>query len=216
MATQPEGYLALPAGGQGAPILVLHPWWGLNATIHTFCRRLAEAGFVAFAPDLYHGNVTANIEEAERLVKANFERADENKAEIRAAAQFLYGSAGQQRNGIAVIGFSMGAYYAVDLSTTAPALVHSVVLYYGAGEGDYTQAQARYLGHFAQNDQYEAEEYIVAMEQEMHAAGRPVTFHTYPETGHWFCEADRTDVYNHAAAELAWERTVAFLQGHEE
>jgi carboxymethylenebutenolidase len=212
MATQPDGYLALPTTGQGAPILVLHAWWGLNETIRAFCRRLAAAGFVAFAPDLYHGQITDKIEEAERLAKANFQRAEQVKGEITAAARFLNKRSDQSDAGIATIGFSMGASYAVDLSTTSPELVRSVVLFYGAGEGEYSQSQSSYLGHFAKNDQYEEEEYIVAMEKGMRAAGRPVTFHTYPETGHWFFESDRIDAFNQEASDLAWERTLAFLK----
>lgn len=212
MNTQPEGYLTLPTAGQGEPILVLHPWWGLNETIRAFCRRLADAGFVAFAPDLYHGQVTNKIDEAEILAKANFQRAAQAKGEIAAAAHFLNKSAEQPGAGIAVIGFSMGASYAVDLATSFPELVRSVVLFYGAGEGDYSKSQASYLGHFAENDQYEEEEYIVAMEKGMRAAGCPVIFYTYPDTGHWFFEADRADAFNQVAADLAWERTLAFLQ----
>ena len=54
---QPDGFLALPSGGQGHPVLVLHAWWGLNDTIIELCRRLAAEGFIAFAPDLYHGRI---------------------------------------------------------------------------------------------------------------------------------------------------------------
>ncbi len=68
--TQPDGYLALPPSGQGSPVLVLHAWWGLNDTIKAFCNRLAAAGFVVFAPDLYHGQVTDTIEGAETLSDA--------------------------------------------------------------------------------------------------------------------------------------------------
>jgi len=64
-ALQPEGYLALPTSGTGSPVLVLHAWWGLNETSKAFCRRLAESGFVAFAPDLYHGQVAATLAGAE-------------------------------------------------------------------------------------------------------------------------------------------------------
>ena len=105
MATQPDGYLALPPTGQGAPILVIHAWWGLNETMRAFCRRLAAAGFVAFAPDLYHGQITDTIEEAERLAKANFQRAEQVKLEIAAAARFLNKHSDQPGAGIATIGF---------------------------------------------------------------------------------------------------------------
>ncbi len=62
-----DGYFAIPATGKGRPVLVLHAWWGLNDTIRQFCTRLAEYGFVAFAPDLYQGKVTDTIEGAEEL-----------------------------------------------------------------------------------------------------------------------------------------------------
>ncbi|MEZ4619663.1 MAG: dienelactone hydrolase family protein [Caldilineaceae bacterium] len=68
------------------------------------------------------------------------------------------------------------------------------------------------MGHFAENDPYEEEEYIVAMEKGIREAGRPVTFHTYPGTGHWFFEADRIDAFHPEAADLAWQRTLAFLK----
>ncbi|MEZ4619664.1 MAG: dienelactone hydrolase family protein [Caldilineaceae bacterium] len=145
MATQPEGYLALPSSGAGAAVLVLHPWWGLNETIRAFCRRLADVGFVAFAPDLYHGQVTASIDEAETLVKANFQRAEQSKAEIAAAARFLQEHGDQSNAGIAVIGFSMGAYYAVDLSTTAPALVR-MCYFMGPVKGTMRQCTGKLSG----------------------------------------------------------------------
>jgi carboxymethylenebutenolidase len=67
---QPDGFLALPHGGNGPGVLVLHAWWGLNDTIKAVCTQLAESGFVAFAPDLYHGKVANTIAEAEVLGNA--------------------------------------------------------------------------------------------------------------------------------------------------
>lgn len=65
----PDGYLAIPPTGKGDAVLVLHAWWGLNDTMKAFCTRLAQSGFVAFAPDLYHGKVADNIADAETLGK---------------------------------------------------------------------------------------------------------------------------------------------------
>jgi carboxymethylenebutenolidase len=59
--SQPLGFLAVPQAGQGPGVLVLHAWWGLNDTMKAFCSRLAESGFVALAPDLYHGKVADTI-----------------------------------------------------------------------------------------------------------------------------------------------------------
>ncbi|MEZ4726434.1 MAG: dienelactone hydrolase family protein [Caldilineaceae bacterium] len=114
--------------------------------------------------------------------------------------------------GPAVIGFSLGAYYALDLAAADPDRIRSVVLFYGTGGGDFSTASAAYLGHFAADDVYEPQANVDALAAALRQAGRPVTFYQYPGTGHWFFEPDRTDVYNPAAASLAWERTLAFLQ----
>jgi carboxymethylenebutenolidase len=212
--TQPQtpGFLAAPPAGTGPGVLVLHAWWGLNDTMKAFCTQLAEAGFVAFAPDLYHGQVADTIAEAEALgaaLDANFQQA---KAEIAQAATFLNERAGQTDRGLAVIGFSLGAYYALDLAAADPERIRSVVLYYGTGDGDYSRSKAAYLGHFAEQDEFEPSSNVDALEDGLKRAGRPVTFYRYSGAGHWFCEPDREQAYNESAARLAWERTLAFLQ----
>ena len=68
--SQPQGFLASPPTGTGPGVLVLHAWWGLNDTIKAFCTQFAQFGFVAFAPDLYHGKVADNIPAADALGKA--------------------------------------------------------------------------------------------------------------------------------------------------
>lgn len=210
--SQPDGHLALPSTGQGPGVLVLHAWWGLNDTIKGFCTRLAEAGFIAFAPDLYHGQVADTIAGAESLgsaLDANHLRA---KAEIVEAVVFLNGRAEQPNRGLAVIGFSLGAFYALDLSAAHPEHIRSVVLFYGTGPADFSSSQAAYLGHFAENDPYEPQANVDWLEESLKNAGRPATFYRYPGTGHWFFEPDRPDAYNQAAASLAWDRTLAFLK----
>jgi len=209
---QPEGFLAIPPGGEGPGVLVLHAWWGLNETLKTFCTRLAEAGFMAFAPDLYHGKVADTIPGAEALgaeLDANHLQA---KSKIAAATLFLHERTGKSEDGLAVIGFSLGAYYALDLAAADPEHIRSVVLFYGTGGGDFNNSRAAYLGHFAGNDPYEPPTNVDELEASLQSAGRPVTFHRYPGTVHWFFEPDRTDAYNPEAAGLAWERTLSFLK----
>lgn len=205
---QPDGYLA---NGGGSPVLVLHAWWGLNDTIRKFCDRLGDAGFTAFALDLYHGEVTDQISEAEKLGGALDARVDQARAEINDAVTFLKQQTGA--DSIAVIGFSLGAFYALDLSASLPDSIRSVVVFYGTGPADFSKAKAAYLGHFAGDDPYEPPSNVAELEADIKQAGRPVTFYTYPGTGHWFFEPDRADAYNEAAAALAWERTLAFLKG---
>jgi carboxymethylenebutenolidase len=208
---QPQGFLAVPPAGQGPGVLVLHAWWGLNETIKAFCTRLADSGFVAFAPDLYHGKVAEDIAGAEALGKALDANHLQARAEIAQATLFLNETVGQDGRGLVVIGFSLGAYYALDLAAAEPEHIRSVVIFYGTGPADFTRSKATYLGHFAENDEFEPRSNVDELEQSLRRAGHPVTFYHYPGTGHWFFEPDRP-AYNPAAASLAWDRTLAFLK----
>jgi len=209
---RPAGFLAAPPTGQGPPVLVLHAWWGLNDTVRAFCQQLASAGFTAFAPDLYRGQVTADVAEAERLSGALFRHLEQPRADLAAAASFLHQQASRPARGLAVIGFSLGAFFALDLSVSDARRVHSVVVYYGTRPGEYTAARASYLGHFAETDPFEPSAEVDALQAALRQAGRPATFHHYPGTGHWFAEADRAQAYDAAAAQRAWQRTLAFLR----
>lgn len=208
----PEGFLVLPPAAKGPGVLVLHAWWGLNDTVKACCSRLAESGFAVFAPDLYHGKVAATIPDAEVLGKALDADHARAEAEIAQAARYLDERSGQAGRGLAVIGFSLGAYYALALAAADPERVRSVVLFYGSGDADFGRSKADYLGHFAEKDPYEPPANVDGLEAALKAAGRPVTFYRYPGVGHWFFEPDRPQAYDQAAAGLAWDRTLAFLR----
>jgi carboxymethylenebutenolidase len=210
--THPDGYLAVPTTGKGSGVLVLHAWWGLNDTIKAVCKRLAGAGFVAFAPDLYHGKVTDQIAEAESLGAALDRNVNQARADVAEATTFLKDRAGSGASPLAAIGFSLGAYYTLDLSVNSPDTIRSVVLFYGTGPADFSKSKADYLGHFAERDEFEPPSNVSQLEEALKRAGRPVTFYQYSGTGHWFFEPDRVQAYNAAAANLAWERTLTFLK----
>jgi carboxymethylenebutenolidase len=205
-----EGHLAVPDAGDGPGILVIHPWWGLNDTVKGFCNRLAEEGFVAYAPDLYHGNVATMIEDAERL--SDGLDTEQAKADVANGVALLCERLGQPDCQLGVIGFSLGAYYALELANDDPDHISAVVLFYGTGNLDYPRSKAAYLGHFAEDDQYEEAAYVASLETALAASGHKVAFYTYEGLGHWFFEPDRTDAYNEPAAQLAWKRTLAFLR----
>lgn len=209
--SHPAGYLAVPATGKGPGVLVLHAWWGLNDTIKGFCDRLARAGFVAFAPDLYHGRIARTIPDAEALGHALDAHYREARAEVLASTTFL---ASQTHEGgqLAVLGFSLGAFYALDLAANDPD-IHSVVVFYGTGGPmDFSRSKAAFMAHFAENDPYNSPDDVDVLEESLKKASRPATFYTYPGTGHWFVEPDVTKAYNVAAAKLAWARTLRFLK----
>ena len=208
--TRPDSYLALPKSGAGAGVLVLHAWWGLNGFFQDLCKRLAREGFVAFAPDLYHGHIAATIEDAERLSSSLNQRQVET--DIAAAIEYLQGLDAVARPGLGVIGFSLGANYALGVSIDRPDVIRAVVAFYGTRTGDYVRSRAAYLCHFAETDEWEPASGVKKLDKALRAASRPATFYTYAGTGHWFFEKDRADAYNPKAARLAWQRTVTFLR----
>ncbi len=205
-------YLAVPASGKGAGVLVLHPWWGLNDFIKSVCDRLAQAGFVALAPDMFAGKIAQTIEEAENLV-TNLDWEHEVPPRILPAADELISHPAVSGPGLGVVGFSFGGFWALWLAQLKPELICAVTLFYGTngGDGDFHDSKAAYQGHFAETDPNEPAPVVQAMEKVLQEAHRPVTFYTYPGTGHWFFEEDRKDAYNAPTAQLAWERTLAFL-----
>jgi carboxymethylenebutenolidase len=209
---KPTGYLALPPSGSGPGVLVLHAWWGLNEVIKDVCNRLAGVGFVAYAPDLYHGRLASTIAEAEALGSELDSNSEAARADVAAALNHLWEQAQPGDRGLGVVAFSLGAYYALQLSDDEPERVRAVVLFYGGGDGDLDQAKATYLGHFAGDDPYEPAEAVDMLENALVSSGRAVTFHRYEGVGHWFFEPDRPDAYDEAAAKVAWERTVTFLK----
>jgi carboxymethylenebutenolidase len=209
-APQPEGFLASPPAGTGPGILALHAWWGLNDFFRSFCTRLAREGFLVFAPDMYHSAIATTIEVAERLSS----RADARQVaeQLDAALDFLRDHEAARRGGLGVVGFSFGAYFALELSRARPEEIRAAVVFYGTNGGDFAAARASYLGHFAETDEYEPADGVRGLENVLRKAGRPVEFHTYPGTGHWFFESDRAGAYHPRAAEAAWERTLTFLR----
>ena len=203
-------YLAVPQSGYGPGVLVLHAWWGLNGFFREFCDRLAQAGFVALAPDLYSGKVAGTVAEAERL-RDSWDEAQEAPPLVLAGLDALIQHPAVRGKGVGVIGFSMGGRWALWLAEQKPDLVRAVTVFYSTGEGDFSQSKAAFQGHFAAQDPYEPEERVRALEKRLREANRPANFYTYPGAGHWFFEKDRPEAYHPQAAKTAWDRTIAFL-----
>ena len=203
-----RAYNRVPDGAT-AGVVVLHAWWGLNDDVLAYADRLANEGFAVLAPDMFEGAVATEIEDAEKLSAKGDEGAD---GIAFAAVDALAGRLAPDAP-LAVLGFSFGAAYAIWAPSERERLSATVV-YYGTYSGSFlAKSKAALLGHFAEHDDFEPDENITALEDGLRDAGREVTIHRYPGTGHWFAEPSR-DAYRADAAELAFERTVAFLRAH--
>jgi carboxymethylenebutenolidase len=207
---QVDAYTAGDAGSAAPGVALFHPWWGLNGDAKTFADRLAHAGFFVVAPDMFGGEVATDIAEAERLATSIDEATCDAIAGM-ALDRLASRSTGPAR--IGTVGFSFGAHWSVWSSGYSDRVAASVAYYGTTGGPVLTAGMAPILGNFAEDDPFESAVGVAAFAAGLRAAGRDVTTYVYPGTGHWFAEPSR-DAYRTAAADLAFERTVAFLGRH--
>ncbi|MGZ8800882.1 MAG: dienelactone hydrolase family protein [Aeromicrobium sp.] len=202
-----RNYLAGDAASSSGGVVLLHPWWGLNEDVVAYADRLAGAGFAVAAPDMFDGQVATTVEDAERLARA----ADEEQINgiVLAAVDDLARRLGPGAK-VAVLGLSFGAHWAIWSPSKRESVVASV-LYYGTTGDALTDSKAPVLGHFAEDDPYEEAAWVAEFETTLRSAGREVVIHRYPKAGHWFAEPSR-DAYRPDAADLAFARTVEFLE----
>lgn len=202
--------MVAPDSGSGPGVLVLHAWWGLTPFFREVCDRLADAGFVAMAPDLHGDGRTAETpDEAEALLAST----DPNRTAslVVSSLSALRSMPATPPGRVGILGFSMGASWGLWAATRFPDDVAAVSAYYGGQDIDFSPARAAFQGHFAEIDEFESDDDTAYLEAQLRLCGHPVEFHHYPGTGHWFAESDRPAAYVATAAETAWERTIAFL-----
>jgi carboxymethylenebutenolidase len=208
------GYLALPAGGSGPGVVVIQEWWGLVDHIKDVCDRFADEGFVALAPDLYHGGKVTEPDEAAKLMMA---------LELDRAGRDMGGavdevSARSSGSGVGVVGFCMGGGLALMLASQRPDRVRAVVPFYGVvpwqgAQPDYSALTGAVLGHFAGKDESASPESARALVRTLRDSGNhDVNIHIYPQADHAFFNDTRPEVYDAEASALAWQRTTEFLR----
>ncbi|MDC0685680.1 dienelactone hydrolase family protein [Sorangium atrum] len=210
---QGMGEIALPEREDKAPaVVLLHEWWGLNDHVRATMERLAEAGFVALALDLYHGKVTDDPSEASQLIHA----LDWSRALLEISGAVYYFLAEHERvNGkIGAVGFSMGGAFCFSAAATIPRLAAAVPFYGIPGQAtDYTRVKAPILAHFAARDTWAKPALARAIQKELTACGQPMELHVY-DADHAFMNDTRPEAYHPQAAHLAWARTIEFLRRH--
>jgi carboxymethylenebutenolidase len=207
-----NGYESVPELGRGPGIIVIQEWWGLVDHIKDVCDRFAKAGFVALAPDLYHGKTTKSPDQAGKLMMAM--RIDEAEKDIGAAIQYLLTHDAVTSKKVGVVGFCMGGALALYTATKNPSVGTCVVFYGGHPnvKPDLPQLQAPVLGLYAENDGFVTPESVRDLESKLKALGKEIEVVIYPGTDHAFFNDSRPEVYNQEAAADAWQRTVEFLK----
>jgi carboxymethylenebutenolidase len=198
-----EGYLAVPppAGREPVPgVVVIQEYWGLVGHITAVADRLASAGFLALAPDLYHGRTAREPDEAQKLLMG---------LAMDQAARDGTGAVG-------AVGFCMGGSLALWAGTLSQHIT-AVVGYYPPIPWERMQPSwQNYSGktaiiHADEDEGGSLAPGIQQARQLISDAGGEVTTYDYAGTGHAFFNDDRPEVYDEAAAMLSWDRTLTFL-----
>lgn len=221
-----SAYLAGPDDAAGPGVLVLHSWWGLNQGTKDLTERLAGSGFTALAPDLFAGMELQDpadpMEAATRLARANV---DATAGLILASIVALRANSADPQAPVGILGFSMGASWALWAADRQPDSVGAVVAYYGHQEMDFDGLSAPVLCHFAELDPLMSEDQAVEMQAHIRLAGGSVESTTHPGTRHFFAESGvpvmsadgavgERGVVEETAAETAWGQTIDFFHGH--
>ncbi len=208
-----RGYLVKPAKAAGKlpGVLVVHENRGLNPYIEDVARRLAAAGFVAFAPDaLFPLGGYPGDDEKGREMQAKRDPAKMTE-DFVAAAKWLAGHASCDGK-VGVVGFCYGGGMANTLAVRLPEVIKAAAPFYGRQPtaADVPKIKAALLLHYAEKDTRITDGWP-AYEAELKKAGVKATAYIYPGTNHGF-HNDTTPRYDEAAAKLAWERTIAFFK----
>ena len=209
-----SGYLAIPQQGSGPGVVVIQEWWGLVDHIKDVCERFANEGFVALAPDLYHGKTTKSPDEAGKLMMAM--RIDEAEKDLSGAVQYLLDHDATTGDKAGVVGFCMGGALALYTATKNPNVGACVVFYGGHPnvKPDLPKLQAPVLGIYGERDKSVPPESVHRLEQQLKALGKKVDVIIYPNADHAFFNDARPAVYVPEAAADAWQRTIEFFRKH--
>ena len=211
-----SGYLVKPPSGSGPGVLVIQEWWGLDSGIKEMANRLGAAGFVALAPDLYHGELAGHdeMDKASKLMRSL--PPDRAARDMSGAVDYLSGHSAVTSDGIGVVGFCMGGMLAFIIAANRPDKVKAIVPFYGFPQGDmepdWSKLTASISGHMAERDDFFSPDAARALEAKLKGLGKNVTLTIHPGTGHAFMAPHNAlGTLNEEVASVIWPQVIAFL-----
>jgi carboxymethylenebutenolidase len=212
-----SGYFVTPSSRSGPGVLVIQEWWGLDSGIKEMADRLGTAGFVALAPDLYHGELAGHTEmdKAGHLMQSlPPERA---ARDMSGAVDYLSNHSAVTSKGIGVVGFCMGGMLSFIIAANRPDKVKAVVPFYGFPQGeaqpDYSKIMASISGHMAEQDDFFPPAAARELEAKLRGMGKNATLTVHPGTGHAFMAPHNAlGTLNAALAARVWPEVISFLR----
>lgn len=203
--------LAIPTGqGTHPGLIVIHEWWGLNDDVRSICDRFAREGFMALAPDLYHGE--SATDPADAMVLMQKLSTASAMQDIRAAHARLT-SDPRCSGKIGITGFCMGGAMTFAAATSVDGIA-AAVPFYGIpvpGYFDPAKVKCPIQAHFAKNDDFADPSRAAAFGDQVKALGGSMELYVY-DAGHAFMRERDAAVHHAPSAAAAWARTLEFLR----
>jgi carboxymethylenebutenolidase len=211
-----KGYLSRPSGnGPWPAIIVIQEWWGLDAQTKSIADRFAQEGYLAFAPDLYHGEL-AQLGDGDTAMRLVQKYAPNANLDLQSLFDAL--KSNPDCNGrIGSVGFCFGGRMSLALSTSRP--VDAVCTFYGGGmqttfDQLRTNLKAPVLGLFGDADVSIPAGTVAEFDKLLDEVGVEHEVITYPKSGHAFFRDSDPSVYIPEASKDAWERVKKFFAKH--
>ena len=208
-----SGYLSVPSTQKGKAVIVLQEWWGLVDHIKDVVDRFAEQGFVALAPDLYHGEVASSPTDAQKLAMA-LDIANVEK-DLRGAVDYLLSLVNTLGDTVGIVGFCMGGALSL-YGACINEKIGACVVYYGIRndvKNKIESLQAPVLGFFGELDKGVNPERVKELDEDLTKAGKEHDFTIYPGANHAFFN-DTRPAYHAEAAKETWEKMMKFFNSN--
>jgi carboxymethylenebutenolidase len=211
-----QGYLALPETGSGPGVIVVQEWWGLDSGIKEMTDRLAAAGFVALAPDLYHGELAQHTEMDKATELMTSLPPDRAARDMSGAVDYLADHDATTTTSLGVVGFCMGGMLSFFLAANRPDRIKAAVPFYGFPQGDnqpdYSKIEAVIQGHMAEHDDFFSPSAAKHLELELIDLGKDATLTVHPGTGHAFMAPHNAmGTQDQELSDVIWPQVIAFL-----
>jgi carboxymethylenebutenolidase len=197
-------------------VVVVQEWWGLDPSIKEMAERLGAAGFVALAPDLYHGELAQHTEMDKAAQLMTQLPPDRAARDMSGAVDFLAAHEAVTGEVLGVMGFCMGGMLSWILACNRPDKIKAVVAFYGFPQGeaepDWSQLDAAVRGHMAENDDFFGPDAARSLESKLQGMGKDVSCTVHPGTGHAFMNPHNAlGTLDEELAGQVWPQAIDFL-----
>jgi len=208
------GYLARPDDAETHPGMVLiQEWWGVEPHIQDLAHKLATEGFVVFVPDLYHGKIATEPNDAQKMLMTTIQNMGLVIQEVSSALDYVKALPGVEPKKLGIMGFCLGGRIAWEMASIYDGL-GAVVPFYGGGYDPSPEQAAKItapvLAVYGEQDGSIPQEQIQKIEQTMKEAGRKVEIKVFP-AGHAFLNPDH-GMGHEESAKIAWPMAITFLK----